>query len=40
MADVSVILEVQDKMTGALNNINNSVNQVTENLANLNNASN
>lgn len=40
MADVSVILEVQDKMTGALNNINNSVNQVTENFTNLNNASN
>lgn len=39
MADVSVILEVQDKMTGALNNINNSVNRITENFTNLSNAS-
>lgn len=39
MADVSVILEVQDKMTGALNNINNSVSRITENFTNLNNVS-
>lgn len=39
MADVSVILEVQDKMTGALNDINNSVSRITENFTNLNNVS-